>query len=141
VKTLKRSFVIDKLREFLVNFTDDDHSMCEEAARRGILCKGFRKFTTPELKQKFDYMVKHRPAITRPQLEELINQYELARQEVHHVPLACDAATIDQDLCMGWNEFSNEDLARFYQNWYGEEITVLPSEGTLPTLPGNGPHP
>ncbi len=128
MKTLKRSFVIEKLREHLVGFTNGDHSICEEAARRGIFCKGFRKFTDKELREKFDWIVQSRPGIERKQLEELINQYELARQEVHKVPIACDAAAIDHDMCLGWNEFSDTDLVRFYKNWFNEEISIMPTQ-------------
>ena len=42
--------------------------------------------------------------------------------------LACDAASVDHDMCLGWSEFSDADLVRFYKNWFSEEITIATSQ-------------
>ena len=132
MKSLKRNFVIDRLRKHLMSMTDQEHSICEVAARRGIFCRGFRNLSTPQLRKKFDWITSHRPGIQRAELDDLINEYQLARQSVLSVPFACDAAQRDRDACVGWDEFTEDDLARFYKAWYGEEIEVLPGSPSPP---------
>ena len=119
-----REMVIDQLREYLVGLTDEKHSMCEVAGSVGLFCRGFRRLSDPELREKFGWMLRTRPGFTRRQLEDLANRYVLARQEALEVPLACDALVIDRDTCLGWDQFSNVDLQRFYQEWYGEEVEI-----------------
>ena len=126
-----RERVIEHLREYLVGLTDEKHSMCAVAGSVGFFCRGFRRLSDPELREKCGWMLRTRPGITRSQLEDLANRYVLARQEALEVPLACDALTIDRDTCLGWDEFSNADLQRFYQEWYGEDVEIQ-DEGSPP---------
>ncbi|MFO0981304.1 MAG: hypothetical protein U1E76_06035 [Planctomycetota bacterium] len=126
MRTLPRSRVIDDLRKHLVSLTSEKHSICDVAATLGIFCQGFRRLGDAELRRKFDWIVRTRPGITRAQLEDLANRYNLARQEALEVPISCDAKMIDRDTCVGWDEFTDADLARFYREWYREEIEVAP---------------
>jgi hypothetical protein len=119
-----RDRVIEQLREYLVGLTDEKHSMCEVAASLGMFCHGFRRLDDAELRSRFGWMLRTRPGITRPKLEDLANRYVLARQEALEVPLACDALSIDRDTCLGWDEFSNVDLQRFYKEWYEEDVEI-----------------
>jgi hypothetical protein len=128
-----RERVIDQLREYLVGLTDENHSMCEVAASLGLFCHGFRRLNDAELRDRFGWMLRTRPGITRQKLEDLANRYVLARQQALEVPLACDALAIDRDTCLGWDEFSNADLQRFYKEWYEVEIEIQ-DEGTPPAL-------
>lgn len=132
MRTLPRSQVINDLREYLIGLTDEKHTICDVAARLGIFCRGLKRFSDDELRKRFDWIAQTRRGITRTNLENLANRYTLARQEVIEVPFACDALMVDRDSCTGWDEFSDQDLARFYKEWYGEEVQVvaLPDEAT-----------
>jgi len=98
--------------------------MCEVAGKLGIFCHGFNRLSDSELREKFSWISRMRHGITREKLEDLANRYTLARQEALEVPFTCDALTIDRDTCLGWDEFSDDDLARFYKELAGEEIAI-----------------
>ena len=123
-RRISRTFAIRKLREYLLTLTDDDHSMCEVAARKGIFCKGFQRWNDAELKNHFARLVKRRPGLNRWQLEALGNKWELARQIVDGAALACDVQTLEHDTCGGWDDFSNEDLSRYCGELLGLDTTV-----------------
>jgi len=133
---ISRPYAIRKLREFLLSLTDDDHSVCEVAARKGIFCKGFSRWSDAELKQHFAGLAKRRPNLNRWQLEALANKWELARQIVDHVPIACDAQTVEHDTCGGWDDFKNDDLAGYCHDLLGWEVKVTDQgEAGALTLP------
>jgi hypothetical protein len=73
MKSLSRTQAIHDIRSSLMNLVDDEHSMCEVAARLHIFCGGFAQWTFRELKQRYPTIVRSRPRITRKQLEELAN--------------------------------------------------------------------
>ena len=58
------------------------------------------------------------------ELEDLGNRWQLARQDVREAPLACDVQTIEHDLCGGWDDFTDDDLARFYAEVFKKQVTV-----------------
>jgi hypothetical protein len=93
--------------------TDDEHSMCDVAAERGMYCGGFRRLSDEEFRERYDWLVNHNPKASRKEIEELANQWQLARQIVDRVPLSCDAQLREHDTCNGWNEFTNAELERF----------------------------
>lgn len=126
MKTLKRSEAIQLLRTKCVALVDDEHSLCDVASRLNILCGGFAQWSFTELKQRHDWIVKHRPGITRQELEDLANRWQLARQYVGDRKLACDTQMCEthHQVCHGWNEFTEDDLARFLQELTGEEFRV-----------------
>ena len=129
-RVVSRLWAIRSLREFLLTLTDEDHSMCRVATDRGIFCQGFRKFDEKELKQHFAGIVERRPGVNRWQLEALGNQWELARQTVNRLPLACDVEQKEHGTCGGWDDLSNEDLARYCAELLGQDVLVTP-QGTL----------
>lgn len=121
---LTRQGLILKLREHLMTLTDDQTSMCMAAARKGLFCKGLARFTEAELRKQFDWIANRRPNATREELEEVINLYRLGRTEALGMRLACDAQMIDRDTCMGWDEFSDQQLAGFFKEWIGADVEV-----------------
>ncbi|MCM3877794.1 MAG: hypothetical protein NEA02_15415 [Thermoanaerobaculia bacterium] len=129
-RVVSRAWAIRSLREFLLTLTDEDHSMCRVATDRGIFCQGFRKLDDKELRQHFAGIVERRPAVNRWQLEALGNQWELARQTVNRLPLACDVEQKEHGTCGGWDDLSNEDLARYCGELLGQDVLVTP-QGTL----------
>lgn len=139
VRVLSRGQAITKLRNHLVSLTDDDHSICAVAARKGIFCHGFARWNDAELRKRFAGLVKLRPDVNRWQLENLGNTWELARQVVNRVSLACDAQTVEHDTCRGWDEFSNDELARFCSELLGLNCAVTETgDETAPAVASSG---
>jgi hypothetical protein len=125
MRVLTRPQLIDRLRNYLLGLVDDEHSMCSVAASRDIFCRGFRRLTDEELRQRYDWIVKTRPKISREKLEDLANRFQIGRTEALGAELTCDAQFRAGDTCMGWAEFPNEELVRYHKEWLGEEVVVL----------------
>ena len=126
---MSREALIAALREELVSRADG-RSICTMAAEKGIFCGGFSRFTDAELRERFGWIACKRPKASRADLENVADGWQLARQEVLGVETACDVQSKEHDLCNGWDDFSNEDLAGFYQELTGNEVRVV--------LPGSG---
>src|SRR5690349_6501165 len=94
---MTRDEAVRRLRYHLLKMTDDEHSICQVAAKTGIFCKGFSRWSDKELRDHFGNLVRHRPGMNRWQLEALANEWELARQTVDHVRIACDAQSLEHD--------------------------------------------
>lgn len=133
-KVVSRVWAIRSLRKFLLTLTDEDHSMCRVATDRGIFCQGFRKLDDGNLKKHFAGIVERRPGVNRWQLEALGNQWELARQTVNGLPLACDVEQKEHGTCGGWDDFSNEDLARYCAELLGQDVVVTPQGSLTPPV-------
>jgi hypothetical protein len=123
-ETVERNKAIDLLRSALLERIDDDKSACREAAEKGIFCGGFARFTDPELRQRYSWITRRHPKMTRDELEEIADRWQLARQEVSELPIACDVQMREHDLCNGWNDFSNEQIAEFLYELTGEKVIV-----------------
>jgi hypothetical protein len=125
---MTRTEAVEVLRRRCIELTDDEHSVCEVAARLNILCGGFSQFTFGELKDRYDWIVKTRgKRITRRELEDLANRWQLARQMVNDEQLSCDNQQKEchHPTCKGWDTHANEDLARFVLELTGETVTVV----------------
>lgn len=124
IQTLNRNEIISRLRRELMQGTDEENSVCKVAAERGVFCKGFKRFTDEELRRRYDWIVAKNPAMTREDLERIANDWQLAQQEVHELPMACDVQQKVYDTCRGWNDFTDEQLAKFYFQLTGDEIAI-----------------
>ncbi len=127
--TLSRREALDQLRERLLALGDDDHSVCEVAARRGIFCKGFSQWSFEELKQRYDWIVARQPGLTRSELESRANAWQLARQQVLETPTPCDSQEQEHDTCRGWDEFTGAQIAGFLRELGGPEVLVEDEKG------------
>lgn len=123
-ETISREEAIRRIRGALLSMVDEDHSLCQIAAQRGVFCQGFRRYSDQEFQQRYEWLVKRNPGLSRDQIEELANRWQLARQIVDEVPLACDAQQIEHDVCRGWDEFSNDELARYCRELTGTSVDV-----------------
>jgi hypothetical protein len=123
--THERSEVVDLLRSELLKRTDSETSACKFAAERGAICRGFARYGEGELRRKYSWITRRHPEMTRHDLEEVANRWQLARQDVAALPVACDVQQIEHDMCRGWDDFTNGDLARFYTELTGKKITVV----------------
>jgi hypothetical protein len=123
--TLTRDKAIGALRGYLGRLADDEHSVCDVAAQRGIFCRGFTRWGEKQLRQRFHTIETLRPGLPRAQFAELANKWQLARQEVDHLPTACDAQALEHDTCLGWDEFGNDELAQFLHELFGWTVVVV----------------
>ena len=119
-----RQELIDAIRSELVKLTDEENSICKVAAQRGIFCKGFSQYNDRELRDKFDWIVRKRPSLSRGQLEQIANDWQLAEQQVHERPIACDVQTEIHDICRGWDSFSDDQLEKLYFELCGAKMVV-----------------
>lgn len=124
MKELTRDQAIEGLRRELMKLVDDDHSMCQVAARTGIMCRGFRQFSDEELAARYAWLVKRRGVSDRDEIERLANQWQVARQIVSDTSLSCDTQMREHDTCLGWDTYSDDQLREYYRQICGEEITI-----------------
>jgi hypothetical protein len=127
---MNRQQAIQALREKLVTLVDDRHSLCEAASRLHLFCGGFSQWKTHELKERFAWIAKNRPGITRKEMEDLANRWQLARQFVTDTPIACDVQSSgceQHPTCRGWEAFDDQALAKFYRDLCGEAIEIEPA--------------
>jgi len=104
---------------------DGETSMCKLAADRGIFCTGFTRYGDGELRRAYDWIAKKNPSATREEIEEIANRWQIARQEVREMPLACDVQQREHDTCRGWDDFTNAQLAAFVGEVTGKEVVVV----------------
>jgi hypothetical protein len=123
-ETFSRIRLIDLLRQELLKRAGDDVSACKVAAEQGIFCHGFARYTEAELRRRYEWIVRRRPTMTREELEEIADRWQMARQDVEGIPIACDVQQKVHDTCRGWDDFSNEELSRFYFEMTGNDIVV-----------------
>jgi hypothetical protein len=123
--TWTRREAISRLRGGLVRLTDDDHSMCQVAAERGIFCHGFGRWNSREFDRRWRNAIGRSTHLSRAQMEEFANLWQLAEQIRRDVRLPCDLPPADRPACRGWDEFSNADLSRFCADVLGRNIDVV----------------
>lgn len=121
---VSRTELVDRLRVALAKMTDSETSICKAAAQRGIFCRGFAQYGDPQLRRKYDWIVRKRPGLSRPELEQIANDWQLAQQQVYAKDFACDVQTRLHDTCGGWDDFSDDDLAKFYSQLTGKPVRV-----------------
>ena len=68
MRTISRSQAISDLRCELLKLVDREHSLCQVAARRGLFCNGFGRWSTEELERRTPHST-HEPEATRDEIE------------------------------------------------------------------------
>ncbi len=123
---IDRNEAIDILRaELLKRIGDEDMSACKVAAQQGIFCRGFARYSDAELRERYDWIARRRPSLSRGELEEIADRWQLARQEIGELPIACDVQKKVHDTCRGWDDFSNQELSRFVAEICGRHVIVI----------------
>jgi hypothetical protein len=122
--SISRPTLIRVLRDELSRRANGEMSICRLAAETGIFCKGFRRFTDDELRERFGWIVKKNPDAPREEIEEIADRWQLARQEVRGAAASCDVQQLEHDSCGGWDDFSDADLARFLRELTGRSVEV-----------------
>jgi hypothetical protein len=126
LKKIDRARAVADIRESLLRLVDDDHSMCEVAAQKGIHCHGFSQWSFEDLKKCYGWIADRRPHVTRSELEHLANAWQLARQQVFDTRLSCDTQSVEHDTCLGFDGWSDALLARFHAEICGEPVEIAP---------------
>jgi len=125
MKTMTREEAIAALRSALLELSGDEHSICSVASKLKVFCGGFSQWKTHELRERYGWMTRRNPHIGRPQLEDLADRWQLARQFVRDVPLACDVQSTERQTCLGWDEFDDAELAEDLLRLTGERVSVV----------------
>jgi hypothetical protein len=128
-----RGEAIERLRHDLQKLTDDEHSMCQVAAQKGIFCHGFRRWDDREFHRKWKPAIGTSTFLTRAQMEEFANLWQLTEQVRLRVCFACDAGTLSPGACRGWEEFGNDALASHCAGVLGVQVRIAEGE-----TPGGG---
>jgi len=121
-----REEVIDALRKELLAIAGEEHSICQIAKEKNLFCRGFAQWKLHELKARYPQITRSRPRITREEMEDLADRWQMARQFVSHEGLACDVQMHEgqRQTCMGWDEFDDAQLEEFHLEVCGEEVHI-----------------
>jgi hypothetical protein len=121
-----RGEAISRLRERLIPMTDAECSLCRVAAEGRFFCWGFRRWNDWEFDRRWRDHIGRSTHLSRAQMEEYANLWQLAEQVREDVPLACD---VDDRAagrpCRGWMEFSNDEIAKFCADLLGKDVEVV----------------
>ena len=123
---ISRPTLIAELRDELRNRANGEMSICKLAAKTGIFCKGFRRYTDAQLKERYGWISARYPDVSREELEEIADRWQLARQDVLGAMTSCDAQQLEHDACGGWDDFTDDDLVRFLHELTGRTVVVAP---------------
>jgi hypothetical protein len=123
-ETISREGAIDLLRAELLKRAGDDVSVCKLAAEKNIFCRGFHRGSDADLRRRFHWIDEKDPAMPQAEVEEVVDRWQLARQEVNQLPTACDVQQREHDGCNGWTDFSNDELSRFCRELAGRDVVV-----------------
>jgi hypothetical protein len=120
---ISRPALIAALREELLRRAGE-MSICKLAAKTGILCKGFRRYSDEELRTRYGWIATKNADASREELEEIADRWQLARQDVLGAMTSCDVQQLEHDACGGWDDFTDEQLAVFLRQLTGRNVTV-----------------
>ena len=123
---IARPTLIAALREELNRRARGEMSICRLAAETGVFCNGFRRYTDDQLRERYGWIAKKNPDAPREELEAIADRWQLARQDVVGGLTSCDVQQLEHDTCGGWDDFSNDDLARFLLELTGRKVEVMP---------------
>ena len=120
---ISRPALIAALREELTRRAGE-MSICKLAAQAGIFCKGFRRYSDAELQERYGWISRKNPDLPREELEAIADRWQLARQDVVGALTSCDVQQLEHDACGGWDDFADDELARFLRELTGRNVAV-----------------
>lgn len=77
-----------------------------------------------ELEETYDWIVERQKPRDRAHLEDLANRWQLSQQDAMDKDLACDVQTGERHTCLGWDEFSNDELEKHFSILKEEVIRI-----------------
>jgi hypothetical protein len=121
-----REEALKRIREYLIANTRSDETTCQAAARMGVFCHGYDRWTVEQLRQLYPWLSKKMPANTpKEEFLKLITAWDGARMLVNKSATTCDAKAADQEGCLGFDRFNNPQLKRMFPQLFAsdDEIT------------------
>lgn len=110
-----RDEALGRIRRFLVSRRKGGESTCETAARLGIFCRGYTRWSADQLRAMYPTLTAGLPPETpRNELLHLIVRWDRARMLRHDLPTVCEARDLDHEGCLGFDRFSNRELKRLF---------------------------
>ena len=123
-KTITREAAVGSIRRQLIAMTEEGKSVCQIATEKNILCRGFHRDTDQELRWRYAAAIPGAPELSRQELESRVNAWQLERQQHEGMLLCCDVQYACYETCRAWDDFTSEELARFYGELLGEQVRV-----------------
>lgn len=106
-----RDQAIARIRRFLLARRKGGESTCETAARLGIFCRGYTRWSADQLRVMYPTLTEGLPTeASRDDILHLIVRWDRARMLLHDVATVCDARDLDNQGCLGFDRFSNREL-------------------------------
>jgi len=130
MRTITRTQAIHDLHAVLCTLVDQDDSLCAAVSRRGIFCRGFSRWSLPELRKRYPWIAERHPDADRETFVELANHWQRCRRSVEFGRLPCEVTTRHRrsSPCAGWDDFYESELARFHAELCAEFVRVVPDE-------------
>ena len=119
-----RETAVARLRRKLIDLQEEGKSVCRIAAEKGIFCRGFHRDSDDELRYRYAAAIENASELTRAELEERANAWQLARKNREGTLLCCDVHFMRYETCRAWDDFSNEELSRFCAEMLSEKVRV-----------------
>jgi hypothetical protein len=124
MNSITRETAVAQIRRHLIAIQEKGESVCKIAAEKGILCRGFSRDTDEELRCRYATAISAGAALSRRELETRANAWQLERQREEGTRLCCDVQYMFYETCRAWDDFSNDELARFCHELLGEQLRV-----------------
>jgi hypothetical protein len=121
---ITREAAVARIRGQLILMQEEGKSLCQIATERNILCRGFHRDSTAALRNRYADELENVQQLSRAELEERANAWQLERQRSEGARLPCDVQYMFYETCRGWDDFSNADLSRFCLELLGEKVRV-----------------
>jgi hypothetical protein len=119
-----RETAVARLRRKLIELQEEGKSVCQIAAEKDLFCRGFHRDSDDELRFRYAATIENAPELTRAELEERANAWQLARQTQEGTRLCCDVQFMTYETCRAWDDFSNDELSHFCVELLGEKVHV-----------------
>jgi hypothetical protein len=121
---LSRPRAIDRIRRIFNALQDEEHCACAVASRYGILCHGFDGLSDREFRDRISWIASKRPRATREELEGLVSQYHLGKEQATGAAVCCDVETREHCACDGWNSFDNKAIEEYCLKLTGRPVEI-----------------
>jgi hypothetical protein len=123
---ITRAAAVQKIRLKLLELTEGGKkTVCEVATAKNVFCRGFSRYTDPELKRTFSQVLQKDPHMTREQLEKGAAASQLGQQRAGNWLLTCDMQYARYETCRAWDDFTNAELAHFCEELLSERVEVV----------------
>ena len=124
IERISRPEAIDRIRRILAALQSEERCACAIASRYGIFCRGFDELSDAEFRRRISWIAAKRPNATREELEELVSQYHLGKQQATGAATCCDVETREHCACDGWNSFDNDTLEEHCLKLTGRPVRI-----------------